>query len=216
MAPHTIEGGGAVRRSFTEDATCRKVTARSPADRGVGKAGQSARKRLTRKAPFQHVKGRKRTQHHPHRSLPRRHRGKAGRRVVSVSAHALPAFVLLVLALLLVSPVGSDDRSDLEILQERVTFLELRGAELARTGETMEQRLETLTKAIQSNTHNHMYQEAKICDSVVALNQNLGIAFDNDRLLDMAQEQERTCLRIYEQAAEYRATRPFIRMTEWE
>ena len=154
--------------------------------------------------------------------LPRLSWAKAGRRVVaSVSAHALPAFVLLVLLALLAAPVGSDDRSDVKILQERVTFLELRGAEMARAGEALASRvaeLETrayeLTVTTETNTHNNLHQEAKLCDSAVALNDNLGAAFNNGRLLDMAQEQKTLCRRMYERAATYRATRPFIRMTD--
>ena len=65
------------------------------------------------------------------------------RRVIGgVSPYALPAFVLVVLVLLLAAPVGSDDAGDLEILQRRVTTLELQVAALTRAGEALEQTVE--------------------------------------------------------------------------
>ncbi len=80
--------------------------------------------------------------------------------------------------------------------------------------EALELEVERLRKLIELNTHNHMLHEAKIRDGARALNEHLGVAFNNDRLLDMAAEDSKFCRRLYERAAEYRATWPFIHITD--
>ncbi|MXZ37361.1 MAG: hypothetical protein F4230_07540 [Holophagales bacterium] len=113
--------------------------------------------------------------------------GRAGRLAYRLSP--------LVLLLLLATPVTPSDDDSLALLDARVELLE---------------------REVQLLTHNNLLQEGKICDGVQALNENLGVAFNNSRLLDMAREDQKLCRSLYERAAEYRATRPFIRMAEIE
>lgn len=66
----------------------------------------------------------------------------------------------------------------------------------------------------ETNQHNIMLTEAKVCDVVRDLNANLAAMTDGDHLGRLAEEQRVLCRQMYERAAEFRGSRPYIQRVD--